>query len=57
MKNIVTKLKCFKSQTPTLIDVVFTSVPKRFISSTWLISQVIVMKYIKSIYTYMYRIQ
>ena len=30
MKNIVTKPTCFKSETPTLIDVVFTTVPKRF---------------------------
>ena len=30
MKNIVTKPTCFKSETPTLIDVVFTTVLKRF---------------------------
>ena len=30
MKNIVTKPTCFKSKTPTLIDVVFTIVRSRF---------------------------
>ena len=30
MKNIVTKPTCFKSETLTLIDVVITTVPKRF---------------------------
>ena len=30
MTNIVTKPTCFKSETPTLIDVVFTTVPKWF---------------------------
>ena len=30
MKNFVTKPTCFKSETPTLMDVVFTTVPKRF---------------------------
>ena len=30
MKSIVTKPTCFKSETPTLIDVVFTTVLKRF---------------------------
>ena len=30
MKNIVTKPTCLKSETLTLIDVVFTTVPKRF---------------------------
>ena len=30
MKDIVTKPICVKSETPTLIDVVFTTVPKRF---------------------------
>ena len=30
IKDIVTKPTCFKSETPTLIDVVYTTVPKRF---------------------------
>ena len=29
MKNVVTSPTCFKSKTPTSIDVVFTNVPKR----------------------------
>ena len=32
MNNVVTKPTCFKSETPTLIDVVFTTVPKIFLS-------------------------